>query len=116
VRRTIRIEAPNGGKVRTSLGKTYYTVSYGSTDRTNNGVNPDTGQIAYTFHDPALAFAHVERRSDNVDATRAAARKHRGNASVYRVTFRDGKPVATELYRYRHGALVAGPALLGAVR
>ena len=116
MRRTVSITAPNGAKVRTALGKAYYTVSYGSTDRTNNGINLDTGMIDYTFHDPPKPFAYVVRRSDNIDACRAAARRDRGPASVYSVRFRDGKPVATEGYRYRDGGLVAGPDALQVVR
>jgi|SRR5215831_2057318 len=115
-RTTVMITAPNGARVRTNVGYSYYTVGYGSTDRTNNGVNPDTGMIAYTFHDPPKAFARVERRSDNVDACRAAARRHGGRASVYRVRYVDGKPAATEVYRYHRGALFAGPDALQAVR
>jgi hypothetical protein len=116
MRRTVMITAPNGARVRTAASKTFYTVRYGSTDRTNNGVNLDTGMIAYTFHDPPKPYAYVERRSDNVDACRAAARHERGPASVYRLRYVDGKPVAAELYRYRGGALVAGPDMLQAVR
>ena len=111
-RRTVMITAPNGAKVRTVYSKTYYTVGYGATDRTNNGVNPDTGMIAYTFHDPPMQFARVERRSDNVDACRAAARRHGGRAMVVRVRQVDGKPTVTELYRYHRGTLVANAGML----
>jgi hypothetical protein len=115
-RTTVTLVAPNGAKVRTVASKAFYTVRYGSTDRTNNGVNPDTGMIAYTFHDTPKPYAYVARRSDNVDACRAAARHDRGPASVYRLRYVDGKPVGVEVYRYRGGVVVAGPDVLQAVR
>jgi hypothetical protein len=99
MRRTVTITAPNGAKVRTALGKSYYVVRYGDL-HVRSVPNPDPHEYRriQVRLDPPEAFAEVAKRTDSPMAAEREW-KHNAQAQVFRVKIVAGEVEAIALSR-----------------
>lgn len=84
-RRTINLVAPNGARKRTTIGKHYYVVQYGTLTEMWDQLT----QRYVTLPEPK-PYAQVSRRTDSPTAARSKLREHR-QACVIIVTWNGEK-------------------------
>lgn len=93
MRRTVTLTAPNGAKVRTALGKSFYVVRYGDLHVRYNRATSEHVRL-----DPPEAHAEVAKRTDSALAAERLW-KHIAQAEVFAIRIVAGEVEVTRLSR-----------------
>jgi hypothetical protein len=97
MRHTVTLTAPNGAKIRTTIGKRFYVVEYGL-NHVKSVPNPDPAEYRriQVRLDPPQAYARVAKRTDSAVAAKRELPRWT-NSVVFQVRMVEGRPEITPI-------------------